>query len=386
LSAAVQRPERHSIVVSANAFPRRGGQGLNLYHMVNELREYFDVLLFCRDAFASVQTQIVPPSALSGWISKVPVLRRLRDVQNRLSDMHFDDYVSQRLPAANLFQGVAGQCYRSLEKARKLGYRTVVDSITTHIDDFVEHQKRECAVFGVRPATDGKIQARTRGEYQRADLIRVLSVHARQTFVDRGFQNVIVARPRVDVTEFPEARFEESKFRISFVGLLEPWKGFHYLVDAFQRLDLPDSELIFWGAAGTRAVTQYLREQMERNPRIQLRPVEVRSCYGEVYGKSSVLVHPSLSEGFGYVVAEAMASGIPVIVTKNAGAADLVVDGQNGYVVPARDPEAIRDRLAHLAAHPALLKTMGRAARETMRARNGDEWREYAAALERLVA
>ena len=59
-------------------------------------------------------------------------------------------------------------------------------------------------------------------------------------------------------------------------------------------------------------MTHYIREHTERNPRIQARPVEVRKCYGEVYAKSSVLVHPSLSEGFGYVVAEAMASGIPM--------------------------------------------------------------------------
>src|SRR5271155_2226429 len=166
---------RQTIVVSANAAPQRGGQGQNLYHMVRELGEYFDVHLFCRDSFASVRTQIVPPSTLSTWVSKVPVLRRLRDIQNRWSDVHFDDYVSRRLPPTRLFQGVGGQCCRSLENARRQGSRTVVDSITTHIDDFVEHQKRECAKFNVRPATDGTIQARTRAEYQRADLIRVLS-------------------------------------------------------------------------------------------------------------------------------------------------------------------------------------------------------------------
>jgi glycosyltransferase involved in cell wall biosynthesis len=81
-----------------------------------------------------------------------------------------------------------------------------------------------------------------------------------------------------------------------------------------------------------------------------------------------------------------MASGIPVIVTRNTGAADLVTDGENGYVIPAGDAEAIQDRLAHLAAHPALLKKMGRAARQTMLARNRDEWRNYAGALQRLAS
>jgi glycosyltransferase involved in cell wall biosynthesis len=100
-----------------------------------------------------------------------------------------------------------------------------------------------------------------------------------------------------------------------------------------------------------------------------------------------VLVHPSLSEGFGYVVAEAMASGLPVIVTKNTGSADLVVDGRNGYVVPAGDPQAIRERLAYLVSHPAVVRDMGRAARETMRFRDSDELRRhYADALGALAS
>ena len=230
----------HTMVLSANATPQRGGQGLNLYHMVNGLRGHFDVLLFCQGSFPAVETRIVPPSMLSQGIARLPLLRRRRDLLNRWSDVHFDHYVSRRLPRAKLFQGVSGQCYRSLKRARDLGSRTVVDSITTHIDDFVAHQRRECARFNVRPATDGKIQELTRNEYLRADLIRVLSEHARQTFLERGFQNVKIVRPLLDVSEFEAATFRESKFRVSFVGLLEPWKGFHYLVEAFNALNLPD--------------------------------------------------------------------------------------------------------------------------------------------------
>jgi glycosyltransferase involved in cell wall biosynthesis len=383
---AGERGMRPSLILSANALPQRGGQGLNLYHMVRELEAYFDLRLFCQGSFPPVSTEVVPPSQLASWVSRIPLLRRWRDLTNRWSDVHFDHYVSQRLPQANLFQGVSGQCCETLKAAKALGCRTVVDSITVHIDDFVEQQRYECARFKIRPATTEGIRLRTVEEYRRADLIRVLSERARQTFVDRGLRNVVVARPRIDVSEFPRATFEEARFRVSFVGLLEPWKGFHYLVEAFNRLELPGSELVFWGATGSRPVAHYFREQMSRNPKIQIRPVEVRKCYGEVYGKSSVLVHPSLSEGFGYAVAEAMASGLPVITTPTTGASELIVDGKNGYVVPPRDPQAIRDRLAHLAAHPALLQAMGAAARETMRSRNGLEWQDYAAALQRLAA
>ena len=377
---------QHTLVLSANAAPQRGGQGLNLYHMANGLREYFDVRLFCKAALPGVPTDIAPESRLSTWIGKAPLVRRFRDFQNRLADEHFDRYVSRRLPPAKLFQGVSGQCCESLEQAKRMGCRTIVDSITAHIQFFFEHQMRECARFNVRPAIDLAFCHRMQQEYERADLIRVMSEQSKQTFEERGFSNVAVVHPPLNVSEFPQATFQEAKFRVSYVGLLEPWKGFHYLVDAFSSLELPDSELIFWGGSGSRAVTKYFQEKMGKDPRIQVRSIVVRNSYGEVYGKSSVLVHPSLSDGFGYVVGEAMASGVPVIVTRNTGAADLVVDGKNGYIVPVCDSEAIRERLAHLAAHPALLKEMGRQARETMRSRNGDEWRTYAAALQQLAS
>ncbi|HSP79372.1 MAG TPA: glycosyltransferase, partial [Myxococcaceae bacterium] len=104
-----------------------------------------------------------------------------------------------------------------------------------------------------------------------------------------------------------------------------------------------------------------------RHRSIEVRPVEVRQVgYGEVYARTHVLVHPSLADGFSYAVVEAMASGVPVIVTDNTGAADLVEDGVNGYIVPTADPHALRERLEHLHQHPELLPRMGARARETV--------------------
>src|ERR1700680_4844987 len=113
----------NTLILSANAIPGLGGQGLNLYHMVLGLREHFDIRLICGEQFPGVKTEVIPPSALSAYMSRVPVLRRLRDWQARFSDVHFDSYASRKLPPANLFQGVSGQCYRSLEAAKSLGCR-----------------------------------------------------------------------------------------------------------------------------------------------------------------------------------------------------------------------------------------------------------------------
>ena len=378
------------LILSANATLLEGGQGLNLYHMIEGSREAFDLSVFCRATCPGVETDVVPNSTASSLIGGLRLLRRLRDWRTFFADTHFDGYVARRISKANIFQGVTGQCLESLKAAKGRGSRTLLDVVTTHIDDFGAQQDRECLKFQVRPSIHARQRDRIRLEYDRADVIRVMSERARQTFLERGFSDkqIVVIPPPVNLDEFPEARFAAAKFRVSFVGLIEPWKGFHYLIDAFNALNLPDSELVLWGGSGTRSVSRYLREQMARHPAIVVKPVEVRRYgYGEVYGKSSVLVHPSLADGFGYVVAEAMASGVPVIVTSSTGASDLIVDGHNGYIVPPADSEAIRDRLAHLAAHPALLREMGHAARDTARSLTFEKFRRrYVSCLDALAA
>ena len=357
--------------------------------MIEGARDEFETTVFCRGVSERAPTHLVPDSLVSSFIQRVPVVRRLRDWQVFFSDTHFDAYVAERLPAADVFQGATGQCARSLVAAKKQGSRTLLDVVTTHIEDFGAQQDRECALFRVRPAINTSLRTSILQEYERADLIRVMSNPARESFLARGFSSkrVVVVPPPINPEEFKEAQFDGPTFRISFVGLIEPWKGFHYLIDAFHALDLPDTELIFWGSTGARPISRYLQEQVARNPAITMRPIEVRRFYEEVYARSSVLVHPSLADGFGYVVAEAMASGLPVIVTPNTGASDLVIDGHNGYIVPARDRDALRDRLAHLAQNPSLLREMGQAARETARSLTFDKFTErYHSCLRRLAA
>jgi glycosyltransferase involved in cell wall biosynthesis len=160
--------------------------------------------------------------------------------------------------------------------------------------------------------------------------------------------------------------FEDSTFRVEFVGLIEPPKGFHYLIEAFDRLDRRDSELTLWGGPGLRKVASYLDERTTRNPRIKVTPQSVHKVgFDKVYARSTVLVLPSLADGFGYVVGEAMSCGLPVIVTTATGASDLVEDGVNGFVVPPADANALTERLAQLAADRDLARRMGAAARLT---------------------
>jgi glycosyltransferase involved in cell wall biosynthesis len=80
----------------------------------------------------------------------------------------------------------------------------------------------------------------------------------------------------------------------------------------------------------------------------------MRSC--------DVFVLPSIVEGRALVQQEAMACGLPVIATKNAGADDAILDGETGFLVPIRSPSAIAEKIDWCAANRTLLSGMGIAA------------------------
>ena len=346
------------LVLSANATPGDGGQGLNLRHMLEALEPLADLNVFDR--------RNVPASRLERGMARVPFLRRRGDLLTLASDISFDAHVERLLPAGDVFQGVVGQCATTLATAKRRGMRAVLDVVNTHVDDYQEHVTRESRKFGSRGFIHPKMRERILREYAEADVIRVMSPFAARTFEERGFapSKLVVATPHLDVAEFPVARFEDPVFRIVFVGLIAPWKGVHLLIEAFDRLKLPGAELVLWGGSGSRGVARFVREHQARNPGLKLRPVPIRwAGLAEVYGKASVLVHPSLSDGFAYVVAEAMASGLPVIVSDNTGAASLVREGENGFVVPSGNVRALEEKLEFLYRHREKLPEMGRLAR-----------------------
>ena len=95
------------------------------------------------------------------------------------------------------------------------------------------------------------------------------------------------------------------------------------------------------------------------------------------YSQASVLVLPSIQDGFGLVQAQAMACGVPVIATENTGAADLFTDGVEGFIVPIRDARAIREKILALYENPATREEMGEAALAQVRKIGG--WDDYGA-------
>lgn len=191
-----------------------------------------------------------------------------------------------------------------------------------------------------------------------ADMV-IAQSHASANYVEaRGVKNLTVVPPGADpprvVAPYPRP------FRAGYLGRIGPDKGLAYLIKAWGSLGYKDAELILAGE-GTDKLKPMVERLADRGDFVLAGYVESPS---ELYNSISVYVQPSVTEGFGLGVLEAMGHGRPVIVSEGAGARDVVTDGVEGYVVPIRDPSAIAERLEHLYRNQGLIEAMGRRGRE----------------------
>jgi glycosyltransferase involved in cell wall biosynthesis len=148
--------------------------------------------------------------------------------------------------------------------------------------------------------------------------------------------------------------------RLIYAGPLSPHKGLHHLFQALASLPFYSYVLTLAG----RWVPGY-HAWLSRRYAVHYEYVgQLRSCeLDEMYRANHVLVFPSLCDGFGLVLLEAMAAGIPVIATERTGAPDIVSHGRQGYLVRAGYPEDLVRALERCLNDPETLAEMGQRAR-----------------------
>jgi glycosyltransferase involved in cell wall biosynthesis len=98
--------------------------------------------------------------------------------------------------------------------------------------------------------------------------------------------------------------------------------------------------------------------------------------------RCDVLVFPSLFEGFGLVILEAMAAGLPVIASRNTGGPDVIEEGKEGFIVPAGDAEALRQKMDWCERNSEKVAEMGRAAHQKAM---GFTWEKYGEKYSQLL-
>jgi glycosyltransferase involved in cell wall biosynthesis len=175
---------------------------------------------------------------------------------------------------------------------------------------------------------------------------------------------------RVRTTMAPERELPErtpGSARIVFLGQLVERKGLHVLVDAFSRMREP-SELLMaggdWSEPGYPQRIKSLAGDLGVASRIYFE--NHRSDVGAVLRTADVFVLTSFSEARPRTIIEAMSLGIPVVASAVGGVPSMIVDEENGLLVPPGDPVALAIALDRLAGSPALRARIGKAGRVHM--------------------
>jgi glycosyltransferase involved in cell wall biosynthesis len=249
----------------------------------------------------------------------------------------------------------------ALKASRREGVPTILFNNSTHIDNAL-------SVLGNLRERDGKPRKivdrwhrdMIAEEYELADYIRVPSESARRTFLERGVpaSKVRCVPHGYEIEFFRPHPKKDDVFRVLFFGSIGYRKGVPELFEAFERAKIPNSELVLVGS-----VLPEIRDFLSRTAV----PHRILGFLGwkdlaPVVSQASVSVLLSWEEGSAGTIGQAMACGVPVIVSEGSGAEPVVREGVEGFLVPNGDSAATAERLRALAADPGLRDRMGAAA------------------------
>jgi starch synthase len=275
-----------------------------------------------------------------------------------------DAYAAKNLPECNVLIALSGSGLRAAKVAKQRGINFVCDRGSSHIRYQDRLLKEEFARWRVPwMGVDPRVMEKEEAEYEAATVITVPSEFAFRSFLEMGVPvNKLRKVPfGVDRTVFAKvAEPEADVFQVLFVGQVSFRKGIPYLLDAFARFRHPRKYLKIVGSLRAE-----MKPYLERRPlgsEVEFMGPVPHGQLKDVMSRSHVMVLPSVEEGLALVQAEALACGCPVISTWNTGAADLLTDGVEGFIVPPRDSEAIAERFQLLADDPERRCQMSEAA------------------------
>ncbi len=271
-------------------------------------------------------------------------------------DHGFDRAVARNLESCNFLHAMPGQCLESFRAARRIGVQTVLNHATGPVREWVKIMEPEYARVGLRLSNvcpyDHAYFAREDEEYALAHWHCAASTIVRDQLISIGIPpaKIWVVPYGADSRIFhpPVNPAPRERFKIVFAGQAGLRKGIKTLLDALTIAARSDWQVDFYGARLEEAERDFA-DYRGATPVHFHGPVS-QSALAEAFRTGSVLVLPSLEEGFGLVVPQALSCGMPCIVSDRVGGRDLVRHRENGSVFPALDPHALEEELSWWAA------------------------------------
>jgi glycosyltransferase involved in cell wall biosynthesis len=268
----------------------------------------------------------------------------------------FDRMAARAMGQPDVFNGWGSTSLMSIRRVHGAGIPAVLTVASSHSDVQTQILTDEHSLRGIAwTATHPRVIERLRREYDEADLIVAPSAWVVASFTSRGIAAEKMRLVPWGVTPVcaPVDRARRSgDVRILFVGRAELRKGLGYLLEAMH----------FVRGAELRLSGQPNRDLVQRLGGLPANTTVTGLLRGvpfaDEYRRADIFVLPSIEDASPLVISWALAAGLPVVTTDRAGA-DAVVDGHNGFVVPAGDSGALADRLQQLVDDAPLRRQMG---------------------------
>lgn len=322
-----------------------GGLGQHLAQAVAEARAIRPVRYFCTTPRAEDPAGTGVPMAAVARRLALPPARWDPGRRAHLWQDYFDREVAARLPAAEVVRAFSGQALRTFAAAAA-ACRHALECPTAHLAQVEARNRRASAAWPLERPWLGPAQlAKGLAEYEQADELRVVSRYAEESFQAAGVPAWRLCRRRLSVDlgrwRPPVTPRPAGPLRALFVGALSVTKGLPLLIEAFAQVPDPEAELTLCGGWSTVGMRRYLGRALARDRRL-------RRVWGdplEHYQRANLYVHPSFQDGFGLAALEAAACGLPLVVSRDTGAAELLAAGEGGVVVPTGDRNALVDVL-----------------------------------------
>jgi glycosyltransferase involved in cell wall biosynthesis len=288
----------------------------------------------------------------------------------------FDRDVAKRLSGDfDIFVGWSGACFESFRRAKELGAKTVVERGSSHMAYQTRILEEEYDRWGLKfTQTHLGVYEREIQSYAECDRISIPSLFVKKTFMEQGIpeEKLIHVPYGTSLTEFYPVKKEDNVFRVIHCGAISMRKGITYLLQAFYELQLPDAELWLVGSVSPEAEVFLQKYQ---SPQIILKGKQSQNQLRWFYSQCSVFCIASIEEGLAMVQPQAMACGLPVIHTTNTGGEDIVRDGVDGFCIPIRDVQAIKEKILFFYENADKQSEMGTNALE--QARTSLSWDDY---------
>jgi glycosyltransferase involved in cell wall biosynthesis len=311
----------------------------------------------------------------------VRMLPRTQAIAQRLEDSmkaSFDRAVASRLDGVehDVVLGMSASSEMTMRAAAATGRLGVLHLVDSH----PAAKNRYLRELGGLPAGHPELVAddmrgRMERELEEAALVLVPSLFVAAQLSRAGIPAGRVAvEPRpVDVFEFsparPRAGASHDGVRCLFVGQICHRKGIRFLLEAAWRLEGQPVTFTLVGPMRSPDLMRHVPSNVTWNGSTSHEQIAAEMR------RADVLLLPSLEDAFGLVTTEAMASGLPVVVSDHCGSSELVADGAAGIVIPAADARALEEAIRLLLDEPDRRQAMGVEARRRMVA--GRTWQGY---------